>query len=67
MSMMDLYKHEQAIEAMKEAKETKAQLVEYMDELNSLMFILTYYIETGEALNPEVYGIKPNEEEDLND
>lgn len=58
MSMMDLYTLEQAKEALGEATETKKKFLEEIQMLDTMIFILKYYIATGDGLDPNVFGIK---------
>ena len=67
MSMMDLYTHEQALEALEEAEATKQLLTRELDKINIMIIFLQYYLNTGEALDPEALGIEPPTEEELDD
>lgn len=64
MSMLDFYTKEQAIEAFEDSKRLKAELQAEIERIDTCMFLLRYYIETGDALDPEVFGIEPEEDED---
>ena len=64
MSMMDLFTREQAIEALEEAEATKQEFLKELDNVNNMIFILRYYLETGEALDPAVYGFEEPEDEE---
>jgi len=66
MDMIDFYNLEQAQEALDDALQTKAAFLKQIDELNTIIFILTYFLETGEPLDPSAFGIEeyPEEEED---
>ena len=66
MSMMDLYTQEEAIQAIEEARATKKALMDEVEKLNNMIFLLQYFLATGEAIDPMIYGIEPDEE-DLND
>jgi len=67
MGMMDLYTEEQAAEALADAQETKRAFYKEIESINEVIFLLTYYLATGEALDPAVFGIEPDGEEDLDD
>ena len=69
MSMMDLFTREQAIEALEGAEATKVEFMIEVDNINNLIFILKYYLETGDALDPAAFGIDdPTDDEgDLDD
>ena len=64
MGMMDLYTAEQAAEALDDAIKTKAAYVEEIEGLNGIIFLLKYFLATGECLDPEVVGIPEPEEGD---
>jgi len=64
MGMLDLYNEEQARDALEDAKNTKKELMEQVDELDAMIFILKYFLNTGDALDPGALGIKDPEEED---
>lgn len=64
MDMMDLYNMEEASAALDEAVQTKVELMNEIEKLNSIIFILTYYLETGEPLDPEPFGIEEYPEEE---
>ena len=58
MSMMDLYTLEQAKEALEDAKETKKEFFKQIEELNIMIFILKYYITTGDGLEPSAFDLE---------
>lgn len=58
MSMMDLYTKEQAKEALVGAIETKEKFLKEIHMLDTMIFILQYYIATGDGLDPNVFGIE---------
>jgi len=66
MGMMDLYTEEQAADALAESIATKEEFMKEVENLNGIIFLLKYFLATGECLDPEVFGIRP-EEEDLNE
>jgi hypothetical protein len=66
MSMMDLYTTEQATQALVGAIETKKLLVKEIETLDVMIFILKYYLATGDPLDPVALGIE-DFEGDLDD
>lgn len=64
MDMMDLYNMEEAQAALDEALETKVEFLNQIEELNKMIFILTYFLQTGEPLDPAAFGIEDPEEMD---
>ncbi len=65
MSMMDLYTLEQAKEALEGAIQTKKEFLKEIEELNTMIFILKYYIATGDGLDPAALGLEDlGEDED---
>jgi len=64
MGMMDLYTEEQATEALDDAIEAKKVYMEEIEGLNSVIFLLKYFLATGECLDPAVVGIPEPEEGD---
>lgn len=65
MKMMDLYNEEYARDALNEAIATRKDLMDRVEELNTMIFILNYFLSTGEPLDPSAFGYGP--EEDSND
>ena len=64
MGMLDLYNEEQAKEALEDAINTRREFMLQIEELNTMIFILTYFLETGDPLDPSAFGIEDPEEED---
>lgn len=65
MSMIEFYENDEvAREAMTEALKMKEHFVKELELLDSMIFLLKYYLATGEGLDPEVFGIQNPEEED---
>lgn len=64
MSILDFYNKEEAIGAIEESEALKKELLKEIKKLDTCIFILKYFIETGESLDPEVFGIKPEDFED---
>jgi hypothetical protein len=64
MDMMDFYTEEQAKEALEDAINTKKEFVLQLEELNTIIFILTYFLETGDPLDPAAFGFEEEEEDD---
>lgn len=67
MRMMDLYSLEEAREAIEDSIEMRKKFVEEIETLDILIFMLKYYVATGEPLDPTAFGIEDEPEEDLND
>lgn len=63
MSMMDFYDNKSADIALEEVLAAKQEFLVQMKTLDIMEFILRYYLETGEMLNPSVFGL----EEDTGD
>jgi len=61
MSMMDFYTMEQAEEALVDSIETRKQFIEEIGKLDTMIFILRYYIATGDPLDPAAFGIEDPE------
>lgn len=57
MSMMDLYTLEQAKEALEGAIEAKKEFLKEVEDLDTMIFILKYYIATGDGLEPSAFGL----------
>ena len=66
MDMTEFYNREQALEALEEARDTKKIFMAEIEKLDQMIFILEYYLNTGEALDPAAFGID-DPEEDSND
>ena len=64
MGMMDLLTQEQAEEALQDSIKTRAAFIKEMHKLDNLIFFLKYYLNTGEALNPDVLELPGDEEND---
>ena len=58
MGMMNLYTEEQAEEALEESIVTRKKFIEELETLDTIIFMLKYYLATGDALDPEVFGIE---------
>ena len=63
MGMMDLYTKEQAVEAIEDSLATKKAFMKEIEKLDVMVFILKYYLATGEALDPDVFDMGPLEED----
>jgi len=57
MSMMDLYKLEQVEEALSDSMKTREGFLKEIAKLDIYIFILKYYIATGDALEPGAFGL----------
>ena len=66
MSMMDLYTTEQATQALADSIETRKQFIKEIETLDTMIFILKYYLATGDPLDPVAFGIE-DFEGDLDD
>ncbi len=66
MGMMDLYTEEQVTQALAESMETKAEFIKEIETLNTMIFILKYYLATGDSLNPTAFDLE-DLEGDLDD
>lgn len=64
MGMKDFYNREEAITYLEEAAELKEALLKEIKSLDTSMFIIKYYVETGEILDFTVYGLKNLLEDD---
>lgn len=62
--MKDFYNREEAISYLNEAAELKEALLAEIKTLDLSMFIIKYYVETGEILDFTVYGLKSLLEDD---
>lgn len=63
MSMMELFTQEQAIEALETSLKTRDSFIEELHKLDNFIFFLKYFLNTGEALSMENFGL-PGEDED---
>ena len=57
MSMMDLYTYEQVSSELEKALALKEEFVEETYKLDNYIFVLKYYLATGESLDPDVIEI----------
>ena len=58
MGMMDLYTNEQAEEALEDSIATRKEFIKELETIDTIIFMLKYYLATGDALDPEVFGIE---------
>jgi hypothetical protein len=63
MDMMDLFKQEEIEAALEQANKTKAVFYNEIRKLDNLIFIIEYYLKSGEAINPDYIEL-PEELED---
>jgi hypothetical protein len=63
MDMMDLFKQEEIEAALEQANKTKAVFYNEIRKLDNLIFIIEYYLKSGEAINPDYIEL-PEEQED---
>lgn len=61
-SFMDFYNNKEAEIALCEVLAAKREYLKEIQMLDSMAFLLKYYIETGEMLDPEVFGIEKPED-----
>ena len=64
MGMKDFYNREEAITYLEDAAKLKEELLKEIKSLDTSMFIIKYYVETGEILDFTVYGLKDLLEDD---
>ena len=65
MSMMDFYDGKSAEIALEEVLAARQEFLNSVKEMDTMAFILRYYIKTGEFLDPSVYGLpEPKEDDD---
>jgi len=67
MGMMDLYTEERAAEALAESIETKKEFLKEIEKLDAMIFILKYYLATGDPLDAEAFDIEGWEGDLLDD
>lgn len=58
MGMMDLYSVEQAEEALEESIAARKEFIKEIEMLDTMIFLLKYFLATGEPLDPAVFGIE---------
>ena len=64
MSMMDLLNNEQAKEALEDSHRYKEEILNELERINVIIFILRYYLATGEAIDLRAFGYDPEEDDD---
>lgn len=64
MSFMDFYNNKNAEMALEEVLAAKQEYLNEIKMLDSMAFLLKYYIETGDMMDPEVFGIEPPEDDE---
>jgi hypothetical protein len=64
MSMMDFLNNEQAKEALEDSYRYREELTKELEKINIIIFILRYFLETGEAIDLRAFGYEPEEVED---
>jgi len=57
MGMIDHYTHERVTEELEEALALKEKFAEETHKLDNYIFVLKYYLATGESLDPDVIEI----------
>jgi hypothetical protein len=63
MDMMDLFKQEEIEAALEQAYKTRKAFYNEIRKLDNLIFIIEYYMKSGEAVNPDYIEL-PEEHED---
>ena len=58
MGMMDLYTEEQAAEALEESIKTKKEFLKEIETLDTMIFILKYFLATGDPLDPAAFDLE---------
>ena len=66
-SFMDFYNSKNAEIALSEVLAAKQEYLNEIKMLDSMAFILMYYIKTGEMMDPEVFGIEPPDDTEDDD
>ena len=64
MSMIDFLNKEQAKEALEDSYKYKEELLLELEKINVIIFILRYFLETGEAIDLRAFGYEPEEVKD---
>ena len=57
MGMIDLYTQERVTEELKKALALKEEFADETYKLDNYIFVLKYYLATGESLDPDVIEI----------
>ena len=57
MGMMDHYTYERVTEELEKALSLKEEFTEETHKLDNYIFVLKYYLATGESLDPDVIEI----------
>lgn len=72
MSMIDFYDEQSCEMAINEAEESREELVKIIEQcesdirnLDKMLMLLNYYLNTGKAIDPKAFGIEiPEDMED---
>lgn len=64
MSFMDYYNNESAEIALAEVRAARQEFLKELKTLDTMEFLLKYYIETGEMIDASIFGIEPPEDFD---
>lgn len=64
MGMIDFYSHEQVSSALTVALELKEEFIEETHKLDNYIFVLKYYLATGESLDPNVIELPEEQPND---
>jgi hypothetical protein len=64
MGMIDFYSHEQVSGALTVALELKEEFTEETHKLDNYIFVLKYYLATGESLDPNVIELPEEQPND---
>lgn len=63
MSMVDFFTREEAIEALEMTKKTRKAFLAEVKKYDNLIFVLEYYLNTGEGLQTDFLDLPGKEEE----
>ena len=61
MGMMDLYTEEQAAQALAESIENRKEFMKEIETLDTMIFILKYFLATGDPLDPAAFDLEDPE------
>lgn len=63
MDMMDFYTTEQALEALEDITSTKEEYIKEIERLDTMTFILRYFLATGDPLRADAFNLEAPEED----
>jgi len=67
MGMMDLYTEERVTEALADSIKAKEALLKEIEKIDAMIFILKYYLATGDPLDAAAFDIEDLEGDLIND